>query len=59
LAEAEEPFALILQGGVLQNIPLVRSRLAERIRAISPLASVDEAKMEPIYGVIAQGMRLL
>lgn len=59
LAAAEEPFALILQGGVLQNIPLVRSRLAERIRSISPLASVDEAKMEPIYGVIAQGMRLL
>ncbi|OZB94190.1 N-acetylglucosamine kinase [Paenibacillus sp. XY044] len=59
LAEAEETFALILQGGVLQNIPLVRSRLAERIRDISPLASVDEAKMEPIYGVIAQGIRLL
>ncbi len=59
LTEAESPFAVILQGGVLQHNPVVRSRLAERIAAFSPHARVDEAKREPIYGVIGQGKRLL
>ncbi|WP_136608759.1 N-acetylglucosamine kinase [Paenibacillus dokdonensis] len=59
LSEAEAPFAMILQGGVLQHNPIVRSRLAEQIAAFSPLARVDEANREPIYGVIGQGRRLL
>ncbi|MEC0373088.1 BadF/BadG/BcrA/BcrD ATPase family protein [Paenibacillus chibensis] len=59
LSEDEAPFAVILQGGVLQHNLVVRSRLAERIAAFSPLARVDEAKREPIYGVIGQGRLLL
>ncbi|MGG0171886.1 N-acetylglucosamine kinase [Paenibacillus dokdonensis] len=59
LSEDEAPFAVILQGGVLQHNPVVRSRLAERIVSFSQLARVDEAKREPIYGVIGQGRRLL
>lgn len=59
LSEDEAPFSMILQGGVLQHNSIVRSRLAERITAFSPLARVDEAKWEPIYGVIGQGKRLL
>ncbi|MCJ8014126.1 N-acetylglucosamine kinase [Paenibacillus sp. KQZ6P-2] len=52
-------FTVVLQGGVLQNNPFVRSRLTDKFRAISPLAKIDEAKKEPIYGVIAQGLQLL
>ncbi|MGN7360452.1 N-acetylglucosamine kinase [Paenibacillus sp. SAF-054] len=59
LSVDEAPFAVILQGGVLQHNPVVRRRLAERIAALSPHARVDEAKREPIYGVIGQGKRLL
>ncbi|GIP30288.1 N-acetylmuramic acid/N-acetylglucosamine kinase [Paenibacillus sp. J23TS9] len=59
LSEADGPFVVIMQGGVLQYNPVVRSRLAERIAAFSSLARVDEAKREPIYGVIGQGRRLL
>lgn len=59
LGMAAAPFTVILQGGVLQNNPFVRNRLADSFRSVSPLAQIDEAKKEPIYGVIAQGLRLL
>jgi len=59
LGMAAAPFTVILQGGVLQNNPLVRNRLADSFRSVSPLGQIDEAKKEPIYGVIAQGLRLL
>ncbi|MDR0269734.1 BadF/BadG/BcrA/BcrD ATPase family protein [Paenibacillus sp.] len=59
LGMAAAPFTVILQGGVLQNNPFVRSRLADSFRAASPLAQIDEAKKEPIHGVIAQGLQLL
>lgn len=59
LGMATASFTVILQGGVLQNNPLVRNRLAAAFRSVSPLALIDEAKKEPIYGVIAQGLQLL
>ncbi|MDR9855714.1 BadF/BadG/BcrA/BcrD ATPase family protein [Paenibacillus sp. VCA1] len=59
LGMAAAPFTVILQGGVLQNNLLVRNRLADAFRSVSPLSQIDEAKKEPIYGVIAQGLRLL
>ncbi|GIO33458.1 N-acetylmuramic acid/N-acetylglucosamine kinase [Paenibacillus albilobatus] len=59
LGMAAAPFTVILQGGVLQNNPLVRNRLADGFRSVSPQAQIDEAKKEPIDGVIAQGVQLL
>ncbi|GIP39294.1 hypothetical protein J31TS4_25740 [Paenibacillus sp. J31TS4] len=59
LGMKDRVFSVVLQGGVLQHDTLVRSRLAERIRQAAPGARIDEAKKEPIYGVIAQGLRLL
>ncbi|WP_232696804.1 N-acetylglucosamine kinase [Brevibacillus daliensis] len=47
---------IILQGGVLQNEPVVRQVLMERLASFVPHAVVEKAKKEPIHGVIAMGI---
>lgn len=52
-------FTYILQGGVLQNEGVIRALVVERLQQYSPLAKLDLAKNEPIYGVIAKGLAYL
>jgi N-acetylglucosamine kinase-like BadF-type ATPase len=52
----DKPFKMILQGGVLQNEDLVCDILIQKIKEWAPLAQLDKAKNEPIYGVTAMGL---
>ncbi|MEJ8543755.1 N-acetylglucosamine kinase [Brevibacillus borstelensis] len=54
-----EPFKMILQGGVLQNDERVRSTVMQKIRSAAPQVVIDKAQNEPIYGVIAKGLAYL
>jgi len=56
---AQSPFALILQGGVLQHDQLVRQTVTDRIQRLAPHAALDQAQKEPISGVIAHGLACL
>jgi N-acetylglucosamine kinase-like BadF-type ATPase len=55
----EQPYKMILQGGVLQNDERVRNPLLDNIRRYTPLVQIETAKNEPIYGVIAKGLTSL
>ncbi|QQE75405.1 N-acetylglucosamine kinase [Brevibacillus composti] len=59
LAMKDQPFKMILQGGVLQHDERVRSLVIERISRHSPRVTFDKAENEPIYGVIAKGLAWL
>jgi len=59
LAFGEQRFAMVLQGGVLQNARFVREYVEQQVRMYAPSVQVDTARRDPIYGVIAQGMFLL
>ncbi|WCR27182.1 N-acetylglucosamine kinase [Paenibacillus thiaminolyticus] len=54
-----DPFVAIMQGGVLQHESYVREALLRRIEAYAPHVQWDEARREPIYGVIAMGLSYL
>ncbi|NKI22324.1 N-acetylglucosamine kinase [Paenibacillus dendritiformis] len=51
-----DPFVAIMQGGVLQHEGRVREALMRRIEAYAPHVQWDDARREPIYGVIAMGL---
>lgn len=55
----EKPFTMILQGGVLQNENLVGDILIRKLKELTPLAQLDTAKKDPIYGVMAMGLSYL
>lgn len=55
----QEPFQLVLQGGVLQNQPNFRSALFEKIRTYAPGASLAVSMREPIEGILAKGVSFL
>ena len=52
-------FLLILQGGVLQNDEYVRMLVTDRIRRYAPRAVLEQARHDPICGVIAKGFACL
>ncbi|UFJ39377.1 N-acetylglucosamine kinase [Brevibacillus humidisoli] len=59
LSMHEQPFKMILQGGVLQNDQQVRRLVVENVRHFTPQVVVDTAKHDPISGVIAKGISYL
>lgn len=54
-----DPFVAIMQGGVLQHESYVREALMRRIEAYAPHVQWNEARREPIYGVVAMGLSYL
>lgn len=59
LSFQNEPFTMILQGGVLQHEGYVRDMLMHKIKAYAPQVRWDKARREPIYGVTAMGLSYL
>ncbi|MDA5109199.1 N-acetylglucosamine kinase [Brevibacillus thermoruber] len=55
----EQPFKMILQGGVLQNDERVRRIVIEHARRYTPQVTIDKAQNDPIFGVIAKGLAYL
>jgi len=55
----DKPFKIILQGGVLQNISLVRKQLITKIEEYTSFAQIIEAQELPINNVISVGMAYL
>lgn len=59
LSFQRKPFAMIMQGGVLQHEGCVRDALMRKIEAYALHVQWDEARQEPIYGVTAMGLSYL
>ncbi|WP_134686510.1 N-acetylglucosamine kinase [Brevibacillus migulae] len=59
LSLGPQRFAMVLQGGVLQNARMVRAYVEQQVKLYAPNVQIDTARRDPIYGVIAQGMFLL
>jgi len=55
----DQPYTLMLQGGVLQHDEQLRRLVVEQVRHFSPRVIVDTARHEPITGVIAKGLAYL
>ncbi|MDU0206274.1 MULTISPECIES: N-acetylglucosamine kinase [Paenibacillus] len=52
----DKPFKLILQGGVLRNISLVRKQLISQIEEYAPQAQIVDMQGEPINSIISMGL---
>lgn len=59
LAMRNQPFQMILQGGVLQNNSRVRKMVMQQITEYAPGVIHESAHHDPIYGVIAKGWAYL
>lgn len=59
LGLAQQPFSLVLQGGILQHNARIRESVARQMSEYAPQVQLDQARREPLYGVIAQGLQLL
>jgi N-acetylglucosamine kinase-like BadF-type ATPase len=59
LCLSEREFSVVLQGGVLKNIRIVRQKVEQYFQKYGSSVQIDTAKREPIHGGIVRGLSYL